>query len=107
MTALLPCPFCGGPASADWGGDHSTAFEAGCYNHGCDISPYAWEADGEEAAIAAWNTRTQPAPDPLLAQMAEALRVAIEQNYHDMIMTGEELRKCSAALSAYDARRKP
>jgi hypothetical protein len=34
------------------------------------------------------------APDLL-----EALRLAVRQNSHDMLMTGEELRKCEAAIA--------
>jgi hypothetical protein len=33
------------------------------------------------------------APDLL-----EALKLAVRQNSHDMLMTGEELRKCEAAI---------
>ena len=34
------------------------------------------------------------APDLL-----EALKLAVRQNSHDMLMTGEELRKCEAAIA--------
>ena len=34
------------------------------------------------------------APDLL-----EALKLAVRQNNHDMLMTGEELRKCEAAIA--------
>jgi len=33
------------------------------------------------------------------AELLEALKVAFIQNEHDMLMTGEELRKCSAAIA--------
>lgn len=32
-------------------------------------------------------------------RLAEALRIAIRQNSHDMLMTGDELRQCEAAIS--------
>jgi hypothetical protein len=31
--------------------------------------------------------------------MLHALKLAVRQNSHDMIMTGEELRKCEAAIA--------
>lgn len=33
-------------------------------------------------------------------QLREALEMAVRQNSHDMLMTGEEIRKCEAALTA-------
>ena len=30
--------------------------------------------------------------------LTEALRIAVRQNSHDMLMTGDELRRCEAAL---------
>ncbi len=35
-----------------------------------------------------------------IKQAIEALSVAIKQNEHDMLMTGDELRQCAAALAA-------
>jgi hypothetical protein len=32
-------------------------------------------------------------------ELLEALRLAVRQNSHDMLMTGEELRKCEAAIA--------
>ena len=32
--------------------------------------------------------------------MLEALEMAVRQNEHDMLMTGEELRKCAAVIRA-------
>ena len=110
MTAqsdLKPCPFCGGKAKTH--GPYGW-YRQWCISHSCKTF-YTGAQDAfkdypnEAEAIAAWNTRTQPAPDPLLDQLAEALRTAITQNEHDMLMTGEELRECSKALSAFDARR--
>ncbi len=37
---------------------------------------------------------------PVNARLVEALRLAVKQNSFDMLMTGEELRKCEAALAA-------
>lgn len=34
-----------------------------------------------------------------VAELIEALRVAVRQNSHDMLMTGDELRQCTAALA--------
>ncbi len=33
------------------------------------------------------------------AELLEALKLAVRQNSHDMLMTGEELRKCEAAIA--------
>lgn len=41
------------------------------------------------------NTRLIAAAPELL----EALRIAVRQNSHDMLMTGEELRQCEAAIA--------
>jgi uncharacterized protein with beta-barrel porin domain len=35
-----------------------------------------------------------------VAQLGDALEMAVRQNEHDMLMTGEELRACRAALDA-------
>ena len=35
-------------------------------------------------------------------ELYEALKLAILKNEHDMLMTGEELRKCNAALEKAD-----
>jgi hypothetical protein len=32
-------------------------------------------------------------------ELLEALKLAVRQNSHDMLMTGEELRKCEAAIA--------
>jgi len=36
-------------------------------------------------------------------RLADALRMAVTQNNCDMLMTGDELRRCTTALAAYDA----
>ena len=33
-----------------------------------------------------------------MEKMESALRIAVRQNSHDMLMTGDELRQCEAAL---------
>ena len=33
-----------------------------------------------------------------MEKMEAALRIAVQQNSHDMLMTGDELRQCEAAL---------
>jgi hypothetical protein len=62
---LLPCPFCGGPATRlegkyDHGGTYN---EAGCDNVGCQVLPSALQLS-QEGADTAWNRRvdTRPAP---------------------------------------------
>lgn len=37
--------------------------------------------------------------DQVNAELLEALELAVRQNSHDMIMTGDELRKCEAAIA--------
>ena len=36
--------------------------------------------------------------------MLDALKLAVRQNSHDMLMTGEELRKCEAAIAKGEAK---
>jgi hypothetical protein len=50
------------------------------------IIPHGPQAQNDARLIAA-------APELL-----EALKLAVRQNSHDMLMTGEELRKCEAAI---------
>ena len=38
-----------------------------------------------------------------LLECVDALRMAVQQNDHDMLMTGEELRQCRAALQKLEA----
>ena len=59
------------------------------------------------------NLEGQPQPDPReigeaidaaiemierMSKMEAALQIAMRQNSHDMLMTGDELRQCEAAL---------
>ena len=53
---LEPCPFCGSTSTLLASSDHSTAWEGGCGNDACKVSPQVWELTQAEAA-AAWNTR--------------------------------------------------
>lgn len=53
-------------------------------------------------SVVAWSDPTEPTVDhtAVMRQAAEALSLAVTQNSHDMMMTGDELRTCEAALSA-------
>lgn len=53
---LLPCPFCGEPASLIPSSDHSTAVEVACSNAGCSVAPSVWH-ESETNAKAIWNQR--------------------------------------------------
>lgn len=79
-TDLLPCPFCGGEASAIEDTSHSTAFEVGCFNGNCALEPYIW-AEYKTVAVAAWNTRA-----------------AIKKDKHETSATniGNEDRQCTS-----------
>ena len=69
MSELLPCPFCGAPASLEHDSDHhGDWFNLGCSRHwgavpdpddGCPAGRlwYTEEPEKEAAAIAAWNRR--------------------------------------------------
>ena len=68
---------------------------AGCWLVYCSDDPkasshthFSPEREADARLIAA-------APDLL-----EALQIAVRQNDHDMVMTGEELRQCYAAIAA-------
>jgi len=113
MSALLPCPFCGSPAEVnEWGG----GFVPACsYLDSCCSGRMSGD---KEKAIGRWNTRTQPAPDPLLDQMAEALQKSRKHaddwraEYSSAGIAADpeldsDIAEIDAALSAYDARRKP
>lgn len=53
---------------------------------------YGRECRATDPRVAALNERVRG--------LENALRIAVTQNEHDMVMTGEELRQCRAALSA-------
>lgn len=56
---LLPCPFCGGPATVATCEDDDgwpPVFNVGCDNRHCLVRPNV-DADDREPAIRIWNTR--------------------------------------------------
>ena len=54
-----------------------------------------WYGEGEQGYPVEANARLiAAAPD-----LFEALELAVRQNSHDMMMTGDELRTCEAALA--------
>lgn len=53
--------------------------------------------------IAEWALREIERQHALLEEMAGAMRAAVLQNYHGMLMTGEEIRRCEAALAKWEA----
>lgn len=70
MSALLPCPFCGG------GADLMELFEGFCGECGnCETTGPA--AETEAAAIAAWNQRATPAEVADLRAEMERLKRAL------------------------------
>ena len=75
-----------------------TSIVAPGFDHGIcclDINHATEESqEADEAQMAANAALIASAPD-LLA----ALALAVRQNSHDMLMTGEELRQCEAAIA--------
>ncbi len=67
-TKLLPCPFCGGEAYQHGGGGHHCVrcSKCGITNESLKIGEHYYTAyfSSDEAATA-WNTRAQPANEPL------------------------------------------
>lgn len=63
-----------------------------CEKLGFAVCFVSTDRGGEPAA----NARLIAAAPDLLA----ALALAVRQNSHDMLMTGEELRQCEAAIAA-------
>lgn len=103
---LQPCPFCGRA--------EPTLFKPTCDKYtpydpshrafpmvrcscGVSTSGSDWDESGK-TAVAAWNRRSGQLVERV-KELEEALVVAVNQNEHDMLMTGEELRAARAALS--------
>jgi hypothetical protein len=70
--------------------------------------PILWVADKEISQEVVDLADEAPPPQPSAADRAliaaapdllEALRIAVLQNSHDMLMTGDELRVCEAAIA--------
>ena len=96
---LLPCPFCGGPASIHKGMQAFDDFEVHC--DPCGMCGPNFGSMGEtltpkEDAIAAWNTR---------ADLADALAAALREiASYDTGATAGLADTAKAALAAYEAR---
>jgi hypothetical protein len=63
---LKPCPFCGGPAKTNFGGNPKRLWRVGCaadpefcLGRWVRYTSHGWTTEAE--AIAAWNFRAQPA----------------------------------------------
>lgn len=54
---VRPCPFCGGQARMDYI-DYSGDWFLRCGNHDCEVWPFIWRKDRQEA-IDAWNRRAE------------------------------------------------
>jgi hypothetical protein len=52
----------------------------------CNATSEGWRADAEQ-----WQAQRD--------ELLEALKLALRQNEHDMVMTGEECRQCRAAIT--------
>jgi len=84
---LLPCPFCGGPASRE---ARNHTYETGCDNVGCSVLPSAVQLS-QVAADEAWNRRATPtalAASPEVAKLIAAEAKLWERaiaNYCDLI----------------------
>jgi ABC-type lipopolysaccharide export system ATPase subunit len=52
----------------------------------CDATSEGWRADAEQ-----WQTQRD--------ELLDALKLALRQNEHDMVMTGDERRQCRAAIT--------
>lgn len=61
--------------------------------HQCDFHIVCEEAAAELRRLHAVN-----------AELLKALKVAVRQNSHDMLMTGDELRQCGAAIAKAEGR---
>ena len=57
-----------------------------------------WPVDGDDDRTS-MPVSLHPAPEPVNQMLLEALKMALHQNEHDMVMTGAECRKCAAAIA--------
>lgn len=77
MSELLPCPFCGKPATESWGRDNEVV-NIRCSNWRSNVclgaGPNSYNLD---EAIAAWNRRAQPSSEPV-ARAATSEEGAVE-----------------------------
>lgn len=79
MTELLPCPFCGGEAVPDYcSGPDGPVYFFHCQSKDCPAWPNV-QGETEIEAIAAWNTRPQPAEAPA-SEWATAMSAATRWN---------------------------
>jgi len=78
MTALKPCPFCGG-ASEIWRANNGRTAWVACMGKCAVLVSKEYTTDAE--AITAWNTRADlhDATDVQLAKAVEALRKIADQ----------------------------
>src|SRR3990167_6591992 len=77
-AALLPCPFCGGPATVKPHDNHPGRFTVRCdYRNGCAIGPVAGPFLAGEGAVEAWNARVLP-PGEVPRLSGEMVREALE-----------------------------
>lgn len=95
MSALLPCPFCGGEGEYD-NADDSAARWIWC--KGCGAKVTAEFSD--EAAIAAWNQRTTPAEVASLKREVERLRGALRKIANQKLQA--EMREDEYPVADFD-----
>ena len=74
-------------APSNAAGQSSTAYPVNCSFHKEGVGP------GETASAAPSSTDQ--------SWIADCLRLAIKQNSHDMLLTGDEIRRCEAALASF------
>ena len=63
-----------------------------------------WDGDNgcrpaTDEEVALWDAHADMAGE--VRELVEALKLAVRQNEHDMLMTGEELRTCTAVLAKF------
>jgi hypothetical protein len=104
MSALLPCPFCGGKAAL-FRGDRGTHTYAGCTHLDCHVEGSEWPTSAEAAA--AWNTRTAATPSapPLggrtvTMEVTRTVRppITLEDDEPAPPLGGEPPRECTPGL---------